>query len=391
MWKDVINSESNCPPIGETMDWGRKISCETDGYAQTDFCASNNCHEHATCENRFDGAFCMCNENYSGDGTTCTFDEPVDECADGTHSCGVNAECEDTRDSYECKCKEGYVNNAREVGSDDEDLFGESCTILNACCEDIKIFYDVSGWILMHSCIKNGVFNGLPRYICDERDDFEIRYQHGKWAVWSATGFSRYQTIAEGNPDFCFATEAYYGLYECNDREITTTDPSSTTTTTAPRSTTTTTTTTTDPSTTTTTAPRSTTTTTSTATTTNSSDPACQPLTSNLGLTNGSWDCRKTGENDSFEHKNACRWKCDYGVLTGARAKCLAKSTGNWRLPSEKAKLLKANCSLCAEVSAELTPQNGGRKLFYVFLLIFNLRVGLSEWHNEAILPTSLS
>jgi hypothetical protein len=85
-------------------------------------------------------------------------------------------------------------------------------------------------------------------------------------------------------------------------------------------------------------------------------------------LTNGSWDCRKTGKNDTFENKDACRWKCDYGVLTGARAKFL-ESTMNWRYPSEKAKLLKANCSLCAEVSAELTPENGGRKA----LLAFNL------------------
>jgi hypothetical protein len=31
----------------------------------------------------------------------------------------------------------------------------------------------------------------------------------------------------------------------------------------------------------------------------------------------------------------------------------------NWRYPSEKSKLLKANCSLCAEVSAEFKPENG--------------------------------
>jgi hypothetical protein len=55
---------------------------------------------------------------------------------------------------------------------------------------------------------------------------------------------------------------------------------------------------------------------------------------------------------------DSCRWKCDYGIPTGARSKCLAETTGAWREPSATA-LEKADCSLCAEVNAELTPENG--------------------------------
>ncbi|CBY23496.1 unnamed protein product [Oikopleura dioica] len=247
-WSDVLDFNSTCPPIGETMEYGRELSCGISGIVQTNFCASNDCHEHATCENRFDSSLCICNENYSGDGKTCTFDEPVDECFDGTHSCGANADCIDTRNSYECECKAGYVNNARYVGSEDEDLFGESCTFLNACCDDIKLLYS-SGSILRHSCVKNGTFNEATRYTCDGRDDYEISF----------------------------------------------------------------------------------------------------------GLTDGSWNC----VGSSFEQNNSCRWTCDYGVSTGARAKCLSKTKGTWRLPNETAKQTKANCSLCADVPAALTPENG--------------------------------
>ncbi|XP_017279847.1 nidogen-1 [Kryptolebias marmoratus] len=96
------------------------------------------CGPNAVCNNQPGTFRCECEEGFQfgSDGRTCIeVDQPVDHCADGTHTCDVSerAQCSYTGgSSYHCSCLQGFVGDGRTCQDIDECQPGR-CH-LNAAC-----------------------------------------------------------------------------------------------------------------------------------------------------------------------------------------------------------------------------------------------------------------
>ena len=128
-WMSSIADTGICPPT----TWA---ACAVDGYDATDNCETNDCDPNATCTSGFESYTCECNENYTGDGNTCTFIPEVNECADGSHQCDENASCSDLRDGYTCSCNAGWKDSGLQT------INGRDCVEEAACCDAVQ--YDLS-------------------------------------------------------------------------------------------------------------------------------------------------------------------------------------------------------------------------------------------------------
>jgi Calcium-binding EGF domain/EGF domain len=91
------------------------------------------CDENAICEPSQDGAYCVCNDGYSGDGVTCT---DINECSDGTNNCDENATCENGDGGFVCTCNPPLVGDGTECLEPTDCSNDSSICGTNATCTD---------------------------------------------------------------------------------------------------------------------------------------------------------------------------------------------------------------------------------------------------------------
>ncbi|XP_073519866.1 sushi domain-containing protein 1 [Phyllobates terribilis] len=131
-------------------------------YGSTDVLSAEvckTCHQNATCIEKDNKYFCMCNFGLIGNGRTQCVDK--DECQ-GTHKiCGEHTTCHNTHGSYYCICLKGYrpSNNHENFIPND----GTFCTDVDEC-EDSDI------------CGVNGKCKNIPgNYECYCNDGFSLQ------------------------------------------------------------------------------------------------------------------------------------------------------------------------------------------------------------------------
>jgi hypothetical protein len=114
---DDAGDAADDEPIVEPMD-----ANTPDGTVLVDPCAQQNggCDSNATCTPTAAGtAACMCNQGYSGTGTTCM---ASNACATSNGGCSANATCTATgAGTRTCACAMGYSGD------------GLTCTAINSC------------------------------------------------------------------------------------------------------------------------------------------------------------------------------------------------------------------------------------------------------------------
>ena len=66
-------------------------------------CDASPCDANAACSNTEGGYNCVCNDNFSGDGFSCSLD---DLCA--SDPCDANANCAYDAAGVTCTCQDGY-------------------------------------------------------------------------------------------------------------------------------------------------------------------------------------------------------------------------------------------------------------------------------------------
>ena len=80
------------------------LRCEV----KIDHCLSEPCQNNATCEDRFGGFACDCDQT-GFSGPMCAVN--VDECEVNSHKCTSGSTCVDSLGSYSCLCAEGFTGN----------------------------------------------------------------------------------------------------------------------------------------------------------------------------------------------------------------------------------------------------------------------------------------
>jgi hypothetical protein len=106
------------------------------------------CDVNATCTDTGAGSFCVCADGFDGDGLTCA---DLDECDLGTDNCDVNAACANIDGSFTCTCADGYVGDGVTCVLALDCALGEATCDANATCTDTG-----SGSF----CFCNGGFGG---------------------------------------------------------------------------------------------------------------------------------------------------------------------------------------------------------------------------------------
>ncbi|XP_052803014.1 uncharacterized protein LOC128233395 isoform X2 [Mya arenaria] len=118
-----------------------------------DECASDPCHNGATCNDLVNNFTCICDPGYSG--LTC--DENIDECSINTHDCSRDAICTDTDGSFNCTCRTGFEGN------------GKTCTDIDECASDpCHNGATCNDLVNNFTCICDPGYSGLT---CDENID----------------------------------------------------------------------------------------------------------------------------------------------------------------------------------------------------------------------------
>ena len=121
-WKTPIAVDycpKNCSGNGRCASGAGNCYCNTGWMgldcSQVDYChpaptGVSPCGANATCAPGTGKAVCTCNSGYTGDGKTCTLDDP---CTKPTGRCGVNSVCTPSADhkTYVCSCQIGYAGN----------------------------------------------------------------------------------------------------------------------------------------------------------------------------------------------------------------------------------------------------------------------------------------
>jgi len=121
---------------------------------------------------------CTCDDGFTGDGTTCTADNPDDPCA-GDTDCAVDATCIPTEEGYTCECNPGLVGD------------GTSCTAPNPSCGDLTF---------------EGECNGATLRYCGDEGPVEVDCSAGQ--------------DANGQPLACHLVSSDYG-YDCIEASFT--------------------------------------------------------------------------------------------------------------------------------------------------------------------------
>ncbi len=116
------------------------------------------CHADASCLTNADGASCVCNPGYEGDGLDCL---DIDECTSGLANCNLNASCINTPGSFECTCDDGYEGD------------GLDCTDFNEClegtdnCSENALCINTAG---SFECTCNAGYSGDGAICSDENE-----------------------------------------------------------------------------------------------------------------------------------------------------------------------------------------------------------------------------
>ncbi|XP_070537077.1 uncharacterized protein [Ptychodera flava] len=140
---------------------------------------TDDCDEHAECENTPAAYICLCHTGYEGSGKKC---EDLDECSVfNLNNCDRHAECINTPGSYECHCKEGYKGDGNHCVEIDCPELGEfengRVSGASHSFYDNAVFTCYNGYRLSGSkaltCLQTGQWSAqLP--VCEDINECEV-------------------------------------------------------------------------------------------------------------------------------------------------------------------------------------------------------------------------